>query len=84
MLALALLAGMTRAQQPVGSALPAAAVLRMGQGHVAQLAGLALLDNGRTLLTGAKDDTLRLYEGRRDGERRPVLKTDVGSLLHFN
>jgi hypothetical protein len=42
--------------------LPAGAVLRVGRGHVGQLAGLGLLDNARTLLTSAKDDTLRLWD----------------------
>src|SRR5207244_5579471 len=38
------------------------AVLRVGQGHVGQIAGLALLGNGKTLLTSGKDDTLRLWD----------------------
>ncbi|MCI0463765.1 MAG: WD40 repeat domain-containing protein [Gemmataceae bacterium] len=42
--------------------LPAGAVLRVGHGHGSQVAGLGLLDNGRTLLTSAKDDTLRLWD----------------------
>jgi len=42
--------------------LPAGALLRMGNGHVGQVAGLGLLDNGKTLLTSAKDDTLRLWD----------------------
>jgi hypothetical protein len=45
--------------------------LRVGQGHVKQVAGLGLLDGGRTLLTSAKDDTLRLWNlesGKLTGE----------------
>ncbi len=42
--------------------LPIGAVVRVGQGHVGQLAALGLLDNGRTLVTSAKDDTLRLWD----------------------
>src|SRR5438874_977256 len=72
--AAALCTGVATAQQAVPDAaqarptpnaptqLPAGAVLRVGQGHVGQVAGLALLGNGATLLTSAKDDTLRLWE----------------------
>jgi WD40 repeat protein len=34
----------------------------VGLGHEGQLTGLGILDNGRTLLTSAKDDTLRLWD----------------------
>src|SRR5262245_56044489 len=53
----------TNAAQPpapkVGA--PVEPFLRVGQGHVKQVAALGLLDGGRTLLTSAMDDTLRLW-----------------------
>src|SRR5262245_1390645 len=42
-------------------ALPTGALVRVGEGHVDQVAGLGLLDHGKTLLTSAKDDTLKLW-----------------------
>src|SRR5438045_3855457 len=60
------LTGTSPAQpQPAPAAqqrLPKDALLRVGDGHVAQLAGLGLLHDGKTLLTAAKDDTLRLWD----------------------
>ncbi len=46
---------------PDQTPLPTGALLRVGRGHNGLVAGLGLLDNGRTLLTSAKDDTLRLW-----------------------
>ena len=42
--------------------LPDRALYRVGNGHVGQVAALGLIDNGKTLLTSAKDDTLRLWD----------------------
>src|SRR5437764_5424903 len=64
--ALSLMAGASPAQaqpaRPEQQRLPKGALVRVGHGHVAQLAGLGLLHDGKTLLTAAKDDTLRLWD----------------------
>src|SRR6476620_785839 len=42
--------------------LPEGALFRVGRGHVGQIAALGLVDNAKTLLTSAKDDTLGLWD----------------------
>src|SRR3954452_13923372 len=42
--------------------LPDGALFRVGRGHVGQIAALGLVDNAKTLLTSAKDDTLGLWD----------------------
>jgi dipeptidyl aminopeptidase/acylaminoacyl peptidase len=58
-------------EPPDQAEVPAQVLVRVGMGHEGQLSGLGLLDNGATLLTSAKDDTLRLWDletGKPKGE----------------
>jgi hypothetical protein len=58
-------------EPPDRTRVPDQVLVRVGLGHEGQLTGLGLLDGGRTLLTSAKDETLRLWDletGKPKGE----------------